>query len=71
MTGADSLNYLSREGLLEAMKNAGARDMGFCLGCFDGCYPVVAPQKREGPENPENANRPENRSQETLEKPED
>lgn len=43
MTGADSLNYLSREGLLEAMKNAGAKDMGFCLGCFDGCYPVVAP----------------------------
>ena len=53
MTGADSLNYLSREGLLEAMKNAGARDMGFCLGCFDGCYPVVASGRSEKPETPD------------------
>jgi amidophosphoribosyltransferase len=68
MTGADSLNYLSREGLLEAMKNADARDMGFCLGCFDGCYPVVAPGRSEKPGKPhefESRERPEN-----VEKPE-
>lgn len=43
LTGADTLHYLSREGLLEAMRRAaGARgdEMGFCLACFDGDYPV-------------------------------
>ncbi len=41
MTGADSLHYLSREGLIEAMARAGGRqDRGFCLACFDGDYPV-------------------------------
>ncbi len=42
MTGADSLGYLSPEGMLEAMKNAGAHDLDFCFGCFNGCYPVSA-----------------------------
>lgn len=59
MTGADSLNYLSWEGLLEAMRNAGARDIGFCLGCFGGCYPVVAPQKAEKLENLDSSEKPE------------
>jgi amidophosphoribosyltransferase len=53
MTGADSLNYLSCEGLLQAMKNGGARDIGFCLGCFDGCYPVIAKERSEKCEKPE------------------
>jgi amidophosphoribosyltransferase len=53
MTGADSLNYLSCEGLLQAMENAGARDMGFCLGCFDGCYPVVAQGRLAKAEKPD------------------
>ena len=48
MTGADSLCYLSREGLLEAMKNAGAHDLDFCLGCFNGQYPVEAAGKVSG-----------------------
>ncbi len=40
MTGADSLGYLSREGLLEALSRAGGRREGYCLACFDGDYPV-------------------------------
>lgn len=54
MTGADSLHYLSREGLLEAMKNAGAQDTGFCLGCFGGCYPVIPGKSAAGPQ-PDNS----------------
>ncbi|MEW9095116.1 MAG: amidophosphoribosyltransferase [Clostridiaceae bacterium] len=37
--GCDSLGYLSIEGLLNAL----GKDKGFCLGCFDGIYPVSAP----------------------------
>jgi amidophosphoribosyltransferase len=37
--GADSLAYLSIEGLLEALGGGNK----FCLGCFDGIYPVAAP----------------------------
>lgn len=37
--GADSLGYLSIEGLLEILK----REKGFCLGCFNGEYPVATP----------------------------
>lgn len=36
--GADSLDFLSIDGLLKALN----RD-GFCLGCFNGTYPVSAP----------------------------
>ncbi|MCK4259566.1 MAG: amidophosphoribosyltransferase [Halanaerobiales bacterium] len=35
--GADSLTYLSLDGLLDALKNTG---LGFCSACFDGKYPV-------------------------------
>lgn len=35
--GADSLTYLSREGLLDSLD---AEDMGFCTACFDGNYPL-------------------------------
>jgi len=39
--GADSLGYLSLEGLLEAV---GVREGGHCLACFTGDYPaLVAP----------------------------
>lgn len=34
--GADSLTYMSVEGLKEACKGA---VYGFCTGCFDGKYP--------------------------------
>jgi len=37
--GADSLGFLSIDGLLESM----GKDKGFCLGCFSGVYPVSAP----------------------------
>lgn len=39
--GADSLGYISIEGLLETL-NA---DKGFCIGCFNGVYPVSAPME--------------------------
>ena len=35
---ADSLGYLSVEGMLKAIKNS--RDMGYCRACFSGEYPV-------------------------------
>ncbi len=36
-TGADSLEFLSREGMEKACSDA---DGGFCCACFDGNYPV-------------------------------
>ena len=41
--GADSLGYLSTEGLLKATCY---KDHGFCTGCFSGVYPMAVP--REG-----------------------
>ncbi|SHE78003.1 amidophosphoribosyltransferase [Clostridium fallax] len=38
----DSIAYLSVEGLLESF---GDKNHGFCLGCFNGEYPVAAPNK--------------------------
>ena len=38
--GADSLGYLSREGLLAAV---GGDAEGFCTACFDGHYPTDVP----------------------------
>jgi amidophosphoribosyltransferase len=43
--GVESLEYISIEGLLKAVRNVSG---GFCLACFDGRYPVAfdaAPQK--------------------------
>jgi amidophosphoribosyltransferase len=34
--GADSLSYLSLDGLLKALK----KEKGFCLGCLTGQYPI-------------------------------
>jgi amidophosphoribosyltransferase len=39
LIGADSLKYLSKAGLLAAVKNTS----GFCMACFDGDYPVPVP----------------------------
>jgi len=35
--GADSIGYLTLEGLIEAINVPGA---GFCTGCLTGSYPV-------------------------------
>ncbi|MCY6356136.1 amidophosphoribosyltransferase [Clostridium sp. ZS2-4] len=39
LIGSDSLGYLSMEGLLSTFKGK----EGFCMGCFNGEYPVSAP----------------------------
>jgi amidophosphoribosyltransferase len=38
--GADSLGYLSEEGMYAFLKNGHATDRGFCAACFTGRYPV-------------------------------
>lgn len=43
--GADSLHYLSLEGLLAAV--GGPRD-GYCTACFNGAYPTPVPPADEG-----------------------
>src|SRR5438876_11605988 len=47
--GADSLGYLSLEGLLRAARPPGAADPepgreGFCHACFSGEYPISVPK---------------------------
>lgn len=37
--GADSLGYISIDGLLDSLGD----EHGFCLGCFNGVYPISAP----------------------------
>jgi len=49
--GADSLGYLSREGLLASLGG----EENFCMGCFTGVYPVAA-QIGRGKEVLENSN---------------
>jgi amidophosphoribosyltransferase len=39
--GADSLGYLSLQGLLEA---TGVADAGFCTACLSGEYPTDVPE---------------------------
>jgi amidophosphoribosyltransferase len=39
--GADSLGYLSLEGLLAA---TGVADAGFCTACLSGEYPTKVPE---------------------------
>jgi amidophosphoribosyltransferase len=43
MVGADSLSFLSVEGLLESL----GTQRTFCTGCFTGVYPVAAPLEEE------------------------
>jgi amidophosphoribosyltransferase len=38
--GADSLGYLSQEGLLASVDG---NERGFCTACFDGRYPTQVP----------------------------
>lgn len=37
--GADSLGYLSMEGMYKCLK----KDCGYCIGCFNGIYPISTP----------------------------
>lgn len=62
--GADSLAYLSLEGLLACMASQGA---SYCTSCYTGVYPVAFPRDREtymqlalklGPDEPAGADRP-------------
>ncbi len=39
--GADSLGYLSIEGMVKISKEYGKPDAGYCTACFSGDYPVV------------------------------
>ncbi len=39
LIGADSLGYISMDGLLQTF----GKKQSFCLGCFNGVYPVSAP----------------------------
>ena len=41
--GADSLHYLSQEGLYEAV----GKKEGFCSACLDGDYPIQIPTPQE------------------------
>lgn len=44
---ADSLGYLSMEGLMEALARQGSVDpTSFCEACFSGDYPVAFPRER-------------------------
>ncbi|PKL22995.1 MAG: amidophosphoribosyltransferase [Spirochaetae bacterium HGW-Spirochaetae-3] len=38
--GADSLSYLSLDGMMLAMEKAGYGGNGFCMACFSGDYPL-------------------------------
>ncbi len=40
MVEADSLGYLSPEGMVHAITGQRAAGPGFCLACFSGAYPV-------------------------------
>lgn len=42
LLNADSLSYLSIDGLLKAVRNAGGEN-GFCLACLTSRYPVDIP----------------------------
>jgi amidophosphoribosyltransferase len=42
--GADSLSFISVEGLLESLDREG----GFCLGCFTGEYPIPVAGEEQG-----------------------
>lgn len=41
---ADSLGYISIDGLLQSLGED--REKGFCLGCFNGIYPVSTPVEK-------------------------
>ncbi|MFN8483827.1 MAG: amidophosphoribosyltransferase [Anaerolineae bacterium] len=46
--GADSLAYLSLEGMLEAVEGGARERGGHCTACFSGQYPIELPQWLQG-----------------------
>ncbi len=46
--GADSLAFLSPDGLLEACRACSPENYGFCKGCFTGEYPISVPGEVNG-----------------------
>jgi amidophosphoribosyltransferase len=42
--GADSLGYLSHDGLLKAITDGAERPSGHCTACFSGRYPISIPE---------------------------
>lgn len=44
MIGADSLAFLSPDGLMEALRSVNPESYGFCKGCFTGEYPMACPE---------------------------
>ncbi len=48
MIGADSLAFLSADGLMEACRSCNSERFGFCRGCFSGEYPISVPATHEG-----------------------
>ncbi|HBC96245.1 MAG TPA: amidophosphoribosyltransferase, partial [Clostridium sp.] len=43
--GADSLGYISIDGILKSLDCSGKR--GYCVGCFSGVYPISAPMEKD------------------------
>ncbi len=39
LIGCDGIGYLSMEGMYDCFN----KDQGYCVGCFNGVYPVSTP----------------------------
>ena len=48
MIGADSLAFLTPEGMMEALRGVNPENYGFCKGCFTGEYPISVPGEVNG-----------------------
>ncbi len=46
--GADSLAFISAEGMMEACRECNPEGYGFCKGCFTGEYPMSVPGEVNG-----------------------
>jgi len=46
--GADSLAFLSADGMMEACRSCNPAQYGFCKGCFTGEYPMSVPGEMNG-----------------------
>lgn len=46
--GADSLAFISAEGMMEACRSCNPEGYGFCKGCFTGEYPMSVPGELNG-----------------------